>query len=410
MALALFFAPVRAFAEEQASENDITQTAIEVVETAAVDEPAVELSTPVPEQTVIVETSQDTTNVQVAVTDTADATVIIVADEPTSDGAIVDEQPVDPEAVETDVTDAALPTIEETPATDTEAASDGEAIDTETTTENNQAIAESLGKEEEEIAVLADPGEEIAEGDYVIEAGIETDDNTGLVGLVLDARGGASEGTRVISWKYSGKDNQKWHVKSEGDGWYSISAYTDHSLVITATNDSGKLYLTKYQSGLASQLWRFVLSGTSYGTGYQIMPKGIQKSATDKTIVNSSPKKAIDVRGNSSENGADIITYTKSDEVKGNQTYYLVNPNPVKPTSGLTDMEGKYRLQVPSKTSVVVEIRKESSDNGANVWLYTASGKAHQDVYLQHEGNGFYSMWIMGTKKVLDVRDRKSVV
>jgi len=38
------------------------------------------------------------------------------------------------------------------------------------------------------------------------------------------------------------------------------------------------------------------------------------------------------------------------------------------------------------------------------VWLYASNGKTHQDVYLQHEGKGFYSVWIMGTGKVLELR------
>lgn len=243
----------------------------------------------------------------------------------------------------------------------------------------------------------------VAEGTYVIEAGIAASDQTGLAGLVLDARGGVKEGTYMITWTYSGNDNQKWSVIKDPSGWYTIASHGDGSLVLTATNDKGKIYLTKYVSGLASQLWAFLLSGTSYGTGYQIVPQGIQRSATNTEIVSMGDNKAADVRKNSSERGAEIITYTRSSTVKGNQSFYLVNPTSPTVSGGPTDMEGRYRIGVPG-TTAVVEVRRASAANGANVWLYASNGKTHQDVYLQHEGKGFYSVWIMGTGKVLELR------
>ena len=242
----------------------------------------------------------------------------------------------------------------------------------------------------------------VKEGTYVIESGILAKDNLGLAKLVLDARA-VKNGAEVITWSYNGKNNQKWIVLRDGESdWYTIASYANSKLVLTATNNKGKLYLTNYVSGLASQLWAFVLSGKGYGTGYQLVPKGVQKTAYDKTIVSNMPNKALDVRGGKPVNGSDVITYTKSDTVKPNQSVYLVNPSPIV-SAGLKNMEGKYRFFVPG-TKVVLEVRRASTENRANIWTWESNGKSHQDVYLQDEGNGFYSAWIMGTKKVLDVQ------
>ncbi len=320
--------------------------------------------------------------------------------------AFADDQPttepvVETEAVETVDPEAAAPAAEEGTANEQEVA------DETATAEETEVVEEEQTPEIPALLPLADPGAEIVEGDYFIETGQMLADKTGLQWLVLDAKGGKIvSGTRIITWSYSGNENQRWHVAPDGTGRYIISAYKDHDMVITATAESGRLVLTKYVPGLASQLWNFMPYSTAYGNGYQIVPSGIQKSAKDTTITELAPAKAMDVRGNSTKRGADIMTYTASSTIKGNQTYYLT-PYPVKtPTEGVTDLEGKYRISVPG-TNVLVEINKASTANGANVALYTGNGKAHQDIFLRHEGNGFYSIWDMGTNKVLDVRASK---
>ena len=320
--------------------------------------------------------------------------------------AFADDQPttepvVETEAVETVDPEAAAPAAEEGTANEQEVANET------ATAEETEVVEEEQTPEIPALLPLADPGAEIVEGDYFIETGQMLADKTGLQWLVLDAKGGKIvSGTRIITWSYSGNENQRWHVAPDGTGRYIISAYKDHDMVITATAESGRLVLTKYVPGLASQLWNFMPYSTAYGNGYQIVPSGIQKSAKDTTITELAPAKAMDVRGNSTKRGADIMTYTASSTIKGNQTYYLT-PYPVKtPTEGVTDLEGKYRISVPG-TNVLVEINKASTANGANVALYTGNGKAHQDIFLRHEGNGFYSIWDMGTNKVLDVRASK---
>ena len=242
----------------------------------------------------------------------------------------------------------------------------------------------------------------VPEGTYLIESGILAADGNGLAKLVLHAKGGAHNGAEVITWSYIGNANQKWCVSLVDEGWYTIASFANKNLVLTATRDQGKLYLTKRVNGLASQLWAFMLSSKSYGSGYQLVPQGLQASATDATIVSNSQNRALDVRYGKPTRGVDVITYTQSETVKPNQSFILVDPAP-KAKAGRTDMEGRYRVYVPN-TQNVIEVRRASSNNGANVWTYTASGKAHQDIYLQYEKNGFYSLWVMGTKKVLDVQ------
>ncbi len=409
LALGLTFAPARAYAEEQVSEGDTAQAVIEATESS--DQESVADTQQADTKEVQVDTQEasnsDTESQgdsQVTVTITDDSTVELTVPGDIVEGAVSDNgEPL--VTVDGEVIDGT--------ASDDDTVTSGDATtddDADAEKKIEEALTDPASQDDDTVLVLADPGEEIPEGDYIIESGMVSEDNTGLARCVLDARGSAKEGAQVISWTYNGGNNQKWHVSGDGTGWYVISSASDHSLVMTATSDGNKIYLTKYEDGLASQLWKFVLSGTAYGTGYQIVPKGIQKSSKDSTITSMLPSKALDIRGNTTDNGADIITYAQGSTPKNNQTYYLVNTNPKKPTSGVKGMEGKYRIQVPTNTDVVIEIRKASSDNGANVWLYTASGKTHQDIYLQHEGNGFYSLWVMGTEKVIDVRGSSILV
>ena len=343
-------------------------------------------------------TTGDAEAEQAPTTSTGEATSPAVADVTTSDETAVEVQIEDASGVgetaeSSSSNQATVPGT--TPATAAPKTSKHN-IATATATVAKSKTASSLK------AQTVSNQQSVPEGTYLIESGILAADGNGLAKLVLHAKGGAHDGAEVITWSYNGNANQKWCVSLVDEGWYTIASFANKSLVLTATRDQGKLYLTKRAEGLASQLWAFMLSGKSYGTGYQLVPQGLQASATDATIVSSSQNRALDVRYGKPTRGADVITYTQSDTVKPNQSFILVDPAP-KTKAGRTDMEGRYRVHVPN-TQNVIEVRRASSANGANAWTYTDSGKTHQDIYLQYEKNGFYSLWVMGTKKVLDVQ------
>lgn len=426
----LALAPQTALADDEVSQETIEQEGSIATEN---DEQDVVATVPSTEEVVASESASADETPVVDQTTTVDegTTTDVVTDDSTTDAASGEQSPASgEELIEEGNTPSEDPTTEvvDQPAEDVveDAATNG---DEATVVEEEAAAPEEVAPKTEEssatqaVATQAAPAKKastssttakltaqapgdhqiIKDGTYVIESGIVAEDKLGLAKLVLDARGGAKNGAEVITWTYGGKDNQKWIVLRDGESdWYTIASYANSKLVLTATNNKGKLYLTNYVSGLASQLWAFVLSGKSYGTGYQLVPKGVQKSVSDTTIVSTEPNKALDVRGGKPVNGSEVITYTKSDTVKPNQSVYLVDPTPIV-SAGLKNMEGKYRFYVPG-TKVVLEVRKASTENRANIWTWESNGKSHQDVYLQYEGNGFYSVWIMGTKKVLDVQ------
>lgn len=254
----------------------------------------------------------------------------------------------------------------------------------------------------------------VKDGTYIIETGLANTDGNGLAEKVLDIRGGTlREGVQVISWSYYSEDARKnwsgttdknkqyWVVTREGDSeWYTIAAKSNTDLVMTAVG--GQIYLTQRTPDLASQLWKFLFYGTSYGTSFQLQPKGTQKAVNDQTITGTdTSKKALDVRRSSGSNGADMILYDRASAIQGNQEFFLVDPKP-QVSGGNTGLQGRYRVK-GSGSNNAIEIRRGSKDNGANVWLWENNNAAHQDVYLMDEGNGFYSLWIMGTNKVIDV-------
>lgn len=82
-----------------------------------------------------------------------------------------------------------------------------------------------------------------------------------------------------------------------------------------------------------------------------------------------------------------------------------VSPTAAKTTvsAGNLKVEGSYYL-VLSGTSRVVEVRRASMSNGAEIWLYGSNGKQHQKIYLERDAKGYYTAWIVGTGKVLDLK------
>lgn len=403
LAIGLTLTPVSALADDQVSDDEVQQEAIEEAGAESTTPSAVEEdlaateAIPVEPSAHVVE-SDNTTNTDAAYGEDVASTSVASESTVTQTDATVDEAA----GTATDAAGAAPSDADEATADNQlETAGDVDGAEAQPSTNSASDTESSLDASTSLKAQTASDQQSIPEGTYIIESGIVAADGNGLAKLVLHAKDGAHDGAEVITWNYTGSSDQKWRVSLVADAWYTIASLADESLVLTATQDNGKLYLTKHIEGLASQLWSFILSGTSYGTGYSLVPQGIQVSATDATIVESSQDKTLDVRNGKPTSGADLITYTKGSTFKPNQSFYLVDPAP-QVSGGRTDLEGRYRVRVPD-THNVVEIKSASTANGANVWTYSANGKAHQDIYLQYEGNGFYSLWVIGTTKVLDV-------
>lgn len=218
----------------------------------------------------------------------------------------------------------------------------------------------------------------MVEGQYVIECGVA--DNK-----VLDASGkNPKAGAKVTSWTYNGGANQRWYVElDDASGWYRIYLTSpDSGLVLGKANRSNALALLTVDEAGDRGLWAFVPNGSWYN---------LANRAASGCL--------LDISKSSTKNGASVILYKTSKSAK-NRRFFMLDTTPEVRSSDSVD-EGAYVLAPQVNAKLAVEVRGAKKTDGANVWLYTANGKAHQNIYLERDDDGFYTAWVMGTGKVL---------
>lgn len=220
---------------------------------------------------------------------------------------------------------------------------------------------------------------DIGEHTYLIETGVSD-------ALVLTATS-ATEGAEVASVTYAkGKaSTQTWRITPyEQSGWYRILLSSSTDGLALAAGSDGKLYLVTIADDATAQFWAF---GDASSGGYQLMNAGLPSWCLTASTTDSGSQTRMQPVAEASAKG---------------KRFYLIDTKPsVK--AGTQNVEGAYTVTHVSSTRVV-EVRGESKDNGADVWLYTSNGKKHQRVYLERDAKGYYIAWIAGTGKVLDVR------
>lgn len=72
-------------------------------------------------------------------------------------------------------------------------------------------------------------------------------------------------------------------------------------------------------------------------------------------------------------------------------------------TNGDRDADGVVTLESVSRDGKVMEVRKSSKDNSANVGVYTANGGQHQKFLLESAGNGLYTIRSANSGKMVEV-------
>ena len=223
---------------------------------------------------------------------------------------------------------------------------------------------------------------DVVEGRYVIETSVADD-------KVLDASGKSPHvGSNVSSWSTHGGDNQTWQiVKDEASSWYRIlcgAGASQLALGLSPTSSSRmNVALVDPDATGDGALWAFVKNGSWL--------RIINRAAVDL---------CLEIAAKSADNGANVQLGAVDTKDRRGQAFFLLNKKvSVAGSSGAS--EGAYALTPLVNSKVVAEVRRSSKANGANVWVYTGNGGDHQKLYVESEGNGFYTLWVVGTGKVL---------
>lgn len=309
----------------------------------------------------VVETTMDEPEYTPSVTDGS------AADGATSEGAEdggSDEQ-ADNEAVQVSVeqNDTSIETSEPDAASASAAAT--------------QVVAQA-SVDEEQGAELPQGAASVEEGVYVFETNVADNKVLGVSDAVPAGH------SAVTSVSYKGTNNQKWTVrKDEATGWYYILLTgTSEPLALGKARSSDRLELLYPDSVGDRALWAFVKTGSWFNLVNRSMPECLL---------------AVSI-GSKEENAA--LSFEDPTTTGAGRRFYLLDPNPqVKASDGSN--EGAYEVAYNENTNIALDVKGGDKADNTNVLLYTYGGKSNQKVYLESDGKGFYTVWVLGTQKVL---------
>lgn len=243
-------------------------------------------------------------------------------------------------------------------------------------------------------------------------------------GRALDVSGGStSNGANVQIYRPNGSNAQRWNlhpVKTLADGEYIIKGKTDNKVIDiaggvgAATNGTNIQMFAKNSSD--AQVWKI-----SYGNdGYY-------------TILNEKTGKVLDVLGASISDGANVQLYAPNKScaqkwqiVKNGDGYTVVSACSTLALTATDDNvqinirnngnnqkwifaflqtlpEGNYMVQSALKENMVLDVTGGSSNNGANVQIYSKNGSGAQKWQFSVNEDGAYTIKNIGSGKVLDV-------
>ena len=212
--------------------------------------------------------------------------------------------------------------------------------------------------------------------------------------LVLTVAGKTPKaGANVKLGNYAGKKKQKWDVvyDEERKRYRLFVAGSRRKLALGAQKSNGTInvcVLSSKTASLKSILWTFICA----------------KDGTYRLANAAFSGKRLDVAGKKVKRGANVIISAKA-KAEQDQSQ-RIDIYDTKPTvkAGKAKLEGSYNVVLDTNQKISVSVAGESKATGANVLLGNADASLTQRLFLQRDAKGFYSIWVIGSGKVLDVK------
>lgn len=255
-------------------------------------------------------------------------------------------------------------------------------------------------------------------------------------GLYLDVSGGnASNGTNIQLWTNNGMTPQKFllqkttYSQTVPDGVYSIAMEDNRQQRLdisgrsmtaganvqlwTKNNLVQQEYVVKYvgngqytiMSSCSGKMLDVAGAGRANGTNVQQWDDNgnlaqrwyIKATGTGSYfIVSACNGLCLDVAGANLSQGTNVWTW----QMLGNSGQRFMF-NTV--GSGRVLSDGVYRIAVKQNKKLVLDVSGMSSDDGANVQLWSKNGCAAQEFRITYKGDGVYTICSEGSGKMLDV-------
>ena len=215
----------------------------------------------------------------------------------------------------------------------------------------------------------------LPDGEYEVLAAIDTRYAVGV-------ENASTENSASVKLnKLTGADNQKWNVKYLGNGYYSLTAkHSGMALNLSGGGCKAEADVIQYpfKDGEAGSQW--ILRGAGNGNFYVINKNGL----------------FLDAAGGTLTENVNIWGYKPNSS--GAQLWKFV------PTDGVTDFaEGVYRVRNSANRTFGLDVEQVSTDNDANVYLWTLGNGDNQKWNVKNLGNGYYSLTAVHSGLALDL-------
>lgn len=231
--------------------------------------------------------------------------------------------------------------------------------------------------------VTVDPGDgSLEDGSYIIVAGGQNSN------MVVDiAAGSSSNGANVQIWENNGSSAQKFYLKKDENGYYTIISLSSGKVLDVA---GGNLV-----SGTNVQQWE----GSNTNNQKWALITNKDGSFSLISVANGL---ALDVATGIISNGANIQTFTPNGTLA--QRFWIIPCGNPAQGEGFIIADGDYVIESSSNLAMVIEVAGGKISNGSNVQIYENNMSAAQVWTFTRQGNSeYYTIKLRGTNMALDV-------
>ena len=209
---------------------------------------------------------------------------------------------------------------------------------------------------------------------------------------VLDVSAASKENNANIQiWDYVDVNQQKFKLTCDKNGYYTIENVNSKKVldVSWGVAKSGTNVWQHESNGTTAQKW--IIKKNSDST-YSII------SALDDNL-------QLDVTNSNTSNGTNVRIYTKNN---GNsQKFLFTEVEAIIPEKTISD--GTYKITMASNENYVIDISAASKENKANVQIWKYANVLQQKYKITYNGDGYYTIQNINSKKVLDVANGSAV-
>ena len=200
---------------------------------------------------------------------------------------------------------------------------------------------------------------------------------------------GSTNGSNVQQNDSNNKEEQKWIIKDNKDGTYSIISKANELYIDVKNGQINNGSNIQVYEGNGSNAQKFIFEEIKEEKSEKIIPDGVYKIST--ALDNN---KVLDIDGGSYKNQANLQIWDKgtSQQQKFEVTY---------------KQDGYYEIKA-THSGKVLDVSGGSDANGTNVNQYETNGTQYQKWILKSAGNGYYYIISKGAEAYLSVRENSS--